>query len=370
MRSVLISILSSVMFLLTKIIFVIIGVRCEDTINSEEITTSIEELNSLFRNIQINFLKEVFINITENDKKFFEKEKDLKKCLDELNEIKLNDTDFKIKMAKFFYKTFKVVSNDNIFLEIDDLSFLKFFDIYSLKLANEMFLTYKYDNFQTLTVDEKKESIRKLKKENFYLYAIVAKRLDIIEVGCKYQKYDKMKEFLLGSNYDLNSKCLIPILKDFPKLFEKNDSIILKKLIDMIFYYDEKVDQINVFTAKVDKKELSFYNEDFDVILSKFDIDLNSFIKNGEEIQILFNEIVNVLELFKKCLLVLNQKESKLIDVKKSIKILISKIQKKLFFYVFNVFHESDKVFRMLYKVKEKLVKFFNNLESNDSTNN
>ncbi|ORD95345.1 hypothetical protein HERIO_2565 [Hepatospora eriocheir] len=66
----LISTLRSVMFLLSNNIFVIIGVRCEDTINSEEITTSIEEFNSLFRNIQINFLKEVFINIIEKDENF------------------------------------------------------------------------------------------------------------------------------------------------------------------------------------------------------------------------------------------------------------------------------------------------------------
>ena len=58
------------MFLLSNNIFVIIGVRCEDTIKSEEITTSIEEFNSLFRNIQINFLKEVFINIIEKDENF------------------------------------------------------------------------------------------------------------------------------------------------------------------------------------------------------------------------------------------------------------------------------------------------------------
>ncbi|ORD92811.1 hypothetical protein A0H76_3002 [Hepatospora eriocheir] len=53
----LISTLRSVMFLLSNNIFVIIEVRCEDTIKNEKITTSIKEPNSLFRNIQIGFLK-------------------------------------------------------------------------------------------------------------------------------------------------------------------------------------------------------------------------------------------------------------------------------------------------------------------------
>ncbi|ORD98173.1 hypothetical protein A0H76_205 [Hepatospora eriocheir] len=66
----LISILRSVMFLLSNNIFVIIEVRCEDTIKSDEITTSIKELNSLFKNIQINFLKVVLANITEKDENF------------------------------------------------------------------------------------------------------------------------------------------------------------------------------------------------------------------------------------------------------------------------------------------------------------
>ncbi|ORD99970.1 hypothetical protein A0H76_2584 [Hepatospora eriocheir] len=57
MRSILISILNSVAFLLNSNTFVVGRVRCEDTLISEEITTSIEELNSLFRNIQVSFFK-------------------------------------------------------------------------------------------------------------------------------------------------------------------------------------------------------------------------------------------------------------------------------------------------------------------------
>ncbi|ORD97050.1 hypothetical protein HERIO_2718 [Hepatospora eriocheir] len=50
MRSMLMSILSSVMFLLSNNTFVIGRVRCEDIINREEVSALIKESNSLFRN--------------------------------------------------------------------------------------------------------------------------------------------------------------------------------------------------------------------------------------------------------------------------------------------------------------------------------
>ncbi|ORD98369.1 hypothetical protein A0H76_2632 [Hepatospora eriocheir] len=100
----------------------------------------------------------------------------------------------------------------------------------------------------------------------------------------------------------------------------------------MINFYEEKVDQINVFTVKADKKELSIYVKDFDAILNSFNIDLEKFIKHGEELQILLNEIVSVSTLFKKCLLVLNQKECELKDATIN---LISKIKTKYRFMSF-----------------------------------
>ncbi|ORD95875.1 hypothetical protein HERIO_2144 [Hepatospora eriocheir] len=98
MRSILISILNSVVFLLSSNTIVVDRVRCEDTLISEEITTFIEELNSLFRNIQVSFLKEVLNNLKENDKTIFNKKKALKECHDKLNEIKLNDKNYKEKI--------------------------------------------------------------------------------------------------------------------------------------------------------------------------------------------------------------------------------------------------------------------------------
>ena len=90
-------------------------------------------------------------------------------------------------------------------------------------------------------------------------------------------------------------------------------------------------------------KKLSIYVKDFDAILNNFNIDLEKFIKHGEELQILLNEIVSVSKLFKKCLLVLNQKECELIDVKKSTKILVSKIKTKYRFISFMSFMKMIK---------------------------
>ncbi|ORD95356.1 hypothetical protein HERIO_2556 [Hepatospora eriocheir] len=101
MRSMLMSILSSVMFLLSNNTFVIGRVRCEDTISREEVSVLIEESNSLFKNFQVCFLKEVLENIKKNNEKFFAKKKGLKDCLAKLNKIKFNDENYKEKIVDF-----------------------------------------------------------------------------------------------------------------------------------------------------------------------------------------------------------------------------------------------------------------------------
>ncbi|ORD95874.1 hypothetical protein HERIO_2143 [Hepatospora eriocheir] len=58
-----------------------------------------------------------------------------------------------------------------------------------------MFMIYKYDNFQTLEDNEKRE-IKRLSNKVYYLYVTVAKRLDFIEFGNKSEKLDKIKELI------------------------------------------------------------------------------------------------------------------------------------------------------------------------------
>ncbi|ORD95873.1 hypothetical protein HERIO_2142 [Hepatospora eriocheir] len=138
----------------------------------------------------------------------------------------------------------------------------------------------------------------------------------------------------------------------------------------MINFYDEKVNQIDIINAKINKKELSSYDKDFDTISSNFNIDLKKFMKHGEELQILLNEIVDLLELFKTCFFIFNKKDCKLKNTKDFTKYLIYKIENKITFYKLYDFYESDKILKMLYDVKEKLVRIFNNLVSNDFMNN
>ncbi|ORD95521.1 hypothetical protein HERIO_2431 [Hepatospora eriocheir] len=373
----LISILRSVMFLLSNNTFVVDRERCEDIIKSEEITTLIEEFNSLFRNFQIGFLKEVLEIIIKINTTFFNEKNALKDCLDKLNVIKLNDENYKKNMVDFFNEIFRVVNNDNNFncselLGKEDIEFFKSVDFYSFKLATIIFSTCKYVNFKILTGNEKRKCIRKLGKKVFYLYEAVIKRLNFVDVDCEYQNYEKIKEefkdFLLLKT-DLNFK-IYNTLWVFSLRSSSIDMILIMKLKDTMYYYDEKINQIDIINAKINKKELSSYDKDFDAILSNFNIDLKKFMKHGEELQILLNEIVYLLELFKIYLLVFNQKEFKLKDAKDFTKYLILQIKNKISFHKLYDFYESDKVLKMLYEVEKKLVKIFNNLVSNDSVNN
>ncbi|ORD99971.1 hypothetical protein A0H76_2585 [Hepatospora eriocheir] len=236
-----------------------------------------------------------------------------------------------------------------------------------------MFMIYKNDNFQTFKDNEKTESIiKRLSNKLYYLYVTTAKRLGFVDFGNKSEKLDKIKEMIKkflksnsNTNYKHNSQCLNENVKS-----SESDEFNLKNLQDMINFYEEKVDQINEITAKVDKEELFSCDKDFDAILNNFNIDLKKFMKHGEELQNLLNEIVSVLELFKTCLLVLNQKDCKLKEAKDFTKYLILQIKNKISFHKLYDFYESDKVLKMLYEVEKKLVKNFNNLVSNDFLNN
>ncbi|ORD95568.1 hypothetical protein A0H76_715 [Hepatospora eriocheir] len=110
MRSMLMSILSSVMFLLSNNFFVVGRVRYEDFINREEVSVLIEESNSLFKKFQVCFLKEILENIKENNEMFFAKKKGLKVCLAQLNKIKFDDENYKKNIVDFFNNLFGVVN--------------------------------------------------------------------------------------------------------------------------------------------------------------------------------------------------------------------------------------------------------------------
>ncbi|ORE00229.1 hypothetical protein A0H76_2983, partial [Hepatospora eriocheir] len=115
MTVMLMSILSSVMFLITNNTLVVGRVRCENTISSEKMSALIEESNSLFRKFQVCFLKEVLENIRENNENFFAKKKGLKNCLAKLNKIKSDDKSYKENIIDFLNYLFGVVNNNNKF---------------------------------------------------------------------------------------------------------------------------------------------------------------------------------------------------------------------------------------------------------------
>lgn len=115
------------------------------------------------------------------------------------------------------------------------------------------------------------------------------------------------------------------------------------------------------------KKELSRRENNLNVILSKFSIDLKKFIESNKNLNTILYEIVDVLNLFKKCLYLLNHGEYNLRDTKRSVKNIIPEIEKKISFYMF---YKNDTVLEMLNEVEEKLKDLKKNLDSNNSVNN
>ncbi|ORD92793.1 hypothetical protein A0H76_3003, partial [Hepatospora eriocheir] len=241
MRSMLMSVLSNVMFLLSNNTFVIGRVRCEDTISREEVSVLIEESNSLFKNFQVCFLKEVLENIKENNEKFFAKKKGLKVCLAKLNKIKFDDENYKRNIIDFLNELFGVVNNDKHFicselLEKDEIDFLESVDSHSLEIAEKMFSEYKYGIVQTLSDDKERKRSLIIKKKIFDLYAAVLKQLKFLEHDNKYKKYNKIREernkYSLESNSDSNSEWFRNCLKNNPGL-SKDDFPIVEKLMEM-----------------------------------------------------------------------------------------------------------------------------------------
>ncbi|ORD95666.1 hypothetical protein A0H76_679 [Hepatospora eriocheir] len=90
----------------------------------------------------------------------------------------------------------------------------------------------------------------------------------------------------------------------------------------MIFYYNEK---LNIFLERLlkIKKELSRRENILNVILSCFNIDLKKFMESEKNLNTIVYEIVDVLNLFEKCLYLLNHGEYNLRDTKRSVKKII-----------------------------------------------
>ncbi|ORD99401.1 hypothetical protein A0H76_2987, partial [Hepatospora eriocheir] len=193
MRSMLMSVLSNVMFLLSNNTFVIGRVRCEDTISREEVSVLIEESNSLFKNFQVCFLKEVLENIKENNEKFFAKKKGLKGCLPKLNKIKFDDENYKRNIIDFLNELFGVVNNDKHFicselLEKDEIDFLESVDTHSLEIAEKMFLEYKHGTVQTLSDDKERKRSLEINIEIYNSYVAVLRQLKFLKHDYKFEK--------------------------------------------------------------------------------------------------------------------------------------------------------------------------------------
>ncbi|ORD99540.1 hypothetical protein A0H76_687 [Hepatospora eriocheir] len=374
MTIMLMSILSSVMFLITNNTFVIGRVRCEDTINSEKMSALIKESNSLFRKFQVCFLEKVLENIKENNENFFAKKKGLKNCLAKLNKFKFDDKSYKENIIDFLNYLFGVVNNNNKFncsvlLNTDEIDFLESVDFFSFEIAKKMFSEYKYGTFQTLSDDKERERFIKINQKILKLYADVARQLNFLELGTKYEKYNKFKEIIKCFS-DSTSRCDMCSLNHSLNLSE-TESIKLKKLIDMIIYYDKIVYKIYEKLDEANKEEPTVCNNDLEVIKSKFDIDLKKYVETGENLNVLLYEISKVLNLLKVYLFALNQKKSDFMFAKVSTQITILKIESEISFYnEHNKSNENDEVLKMLDEVKVKLEEFNNNLDSNDSMKN
>ncbi|ORD97391.1 hypothetical protein HERIO_717 [Hepatospora eriocheir] len=287
MTIMLMSILSSVMFLITNNTFVIGRVRCEDIINSEEMSALIEESNSLFRKFQVCFLKEVLENIRENNENIFNEKEDLKNCFVKLNKIKFDDKSYKENIVDFINSIFRVVNNDTNFncselLEKEDVDFLESVDSRSFEIAEKMLSNYEYGSFKNLRNKTETERFIKVNQEIFVLYTAVKNQLNVFKLETEYKKYNLFKE-IIESFSDSTSGCNMCSLNQSLDLSE-TESIKLKKLIDMIIYYDKKVHKINKRLDEANKEELTLCKNDLEVIKNKFDIDLKKYAKTGENL--------------------------------------------------------------------------------------
>ncbi|ORD99065.1 hypothetical protein A0H76_1457 [Hepatospora eriocheir] len=337
----------------------VVRVRCVNVINIEEVYTLIKEMNIGFRNIQVNFLKELFKDIK------VDKKGDLNNCIDKLNKIKLNDEDYKKEMVDFFNEIFKVVYDVNelnisVLLEEEDDVFFSFIDFYSFDLAKKIFSTYKCENFQTLTEDKKIESFIKIRMEIYDLYVEVISQLKFKKFNNKYEKYERFEKEIKDC---LQSECC---LYDFnsSSTISSSESVMLKKLIFMVYYYDKKLKNIYEIVVKVNKKQLFIYEKNFDEILNKFNIDLKKFKENEEESLTFYCETYEILELFKENLF-MNKRENNDLEAEKIlIKKLITEIECKIKCY------KNKRVLKMIKEIKEKLNVFLNNIDENNSVDN
>ncbi|ORD95787.1 hypothetical protein HERIO_2217 [Hepatospora eriocheir] len=376
MRSMLMSILSSVMFLLSNNTFVIGRVRCEDTISREEVSALIKESNSLFKKFQVCFLKRVLENIKENNEKFFAKKKGLKVCLPMLNKIKFDDENYKKNIIDFFNNLFGVVNNDKNFIcselsKKDEIDFLESIDSHTLEIAEKMFSEYKYGTVQTLSDDKERKRSLEINIEIFNSYAAVFKQLKFLEHDNKYKKYNKIREDRnkdsLESNSDSNSEWFTDCLKNNPGL-SKDDFTIVDELIKIINYYNIKVDNIYRYGEKTFETELFYCEKDFEEIKNKFNIDLKKYEERWKKNKYLSLVVSEVLELLNECLLVLNKKRCKLIDKKISTLDLILKIKDRK--SQSTMIRNSDEILKILNEIEDKIIEFYDNLDSNDSLNN
>ncbi|ORD98187.1 hypothetical protein A0H76_185 [Hepatospora eriocheir] len=327
MRSMLMSILSNVMFLLSNNFFVIGRVRCEDTINREEVSALIKESELLFRKFQVCFFKEVFKNIKENNENIFDEENDLKVCLAKLNKIKFDGKSYKEKIVDFINSIFKVVNNDDFncseLLERDEIDFLKPVDSHSFEIAKKMFSEYECGTSQTYSNNEERERSLEINIDIFNSCVEVLRQLDFLELDNKYKKYNKIREERnkdsLESNSDSNSEWFRNCLKNNPGL-TKDDFPIVEKLIKMINYYNIKVNKINIYGEKTFQMKLFYCEKDFEEIKNKFNIDLKKYEERWKKYRHLRFVISDVIKLLNECLLNLNKEKCELKDKKNLMK--------------------------------------------------
>ncbi|ORD97294.1 hypothetical protein A0H76_330 [Hepatospora eriocheir] len=234
-----------------------------------------------------------------------------------------------------------------------------------------MFSEYKYGIVQTLSDDKERKRSLIIKKKIFDLYAAVLRQLDFLELDNKYKKYNKIREernkYSLESNSDSNSEWFRNCLKNNPGL-SKDDFPIVEKLMEMNNYYDLKGYNIKIYGEKTFETELFYCEKDFEEIKNKFNIDLKKYEERWKKYKYLSLVVSDVLELLNECLLDLNKKRCNLIDKKISTLDLILKIRKRK--SQSTMITNSDKILKILNEIEDKIIEFYDNLDSNDSLNN